>query len=91
MSDPDPDIIYSDLCRTVTLDGITVELKIYRVEHDPRWALEVVNETGTSTVWDDLFETDTDASEAFLATVQEEGMETFLDDEDDEGHGQTLH
>jgi hypothetical protein len=54
-------------------------------------SLEVVNEARTSTVWDELFETDTEAYAAFTATVREEGMAAFLDDEDDEGHGQTLH
>jgi hypothetical protein len=80
MTEPDPNIIYSDLCRAVTVDDVTVEVKIYRLEHDPKWALEVVNEAGTSTVWDDLFETDTQAYAAFCATLQE-GMETFLDDD----------
>jgi hypothetical protein len=83
----DPGIIYSDLCRTITLDGITVDVHIYRLEHDPKWALEVANEAGNSTLWDDLFETDTEAYAAFSATVQEEGLQTFLDD----GDFETLH
>lgn len=89
MPEPDPEIIYSDLCREFTLDDVTVEVKIYRLEHDPRWALEVVNTAGTSTIWDDLFDTDTQAYAAFSATLQEEGMAAFF--EDDEEDGETLH
>lgn len=81
MREREPNIIYSSLGRVLTLDGVTVDLKIYRLEHDPQWALEVVNEEGTSTVWDDLFDTDDEAYEAFQLTVAEEGMRAFLDDD----------
>lgn len=90
MQDSDPTIIVSPLSRTVSRDGVTVKVHIYRLEHDPKWGLEVVNENGTSIVWDDLFATDEDAFAVFASTVAEEGMETFL--ADDEGNQfQTLH
>lgn len=79
MEDRDPNIVHSGLSRTVTKDGVTVRVEIYRVEHDPKWALEVVNDQGTSIVWDDLFDTDDAAFAAFHTTVAEEGMEAFLD------------
>ena len=79
MREREPNIIYSSLGRVLTLDGVTVDVKIYRLEHDPQWALEVVNEEGTSTVWDDLFDTDDQAYAAFQLTVEEEGMRAFLD------------
>ena len=50
MTDTDPTIIESPLSRTVSRDGITVRVLVYRLEHDPKWALEVVNDAGTSTV-----------------------------------------
>lgn len=81
MQDREPNIVYSGLSRTVTDDGITVEVKIYRLEHDPKWALEVVNAKGTSTVWDHLFDTDDEALAAYQLTVEEEGMEAFLDND----------
>lgn len=81
MSDRDPNILYSSLGRVVTVDGITVDVKIYRLEHDPQWALEVINDEGTSTVWDTLFDTDDDAYAAFQLTVEEEGMRAFLDND----------
>ena len=79
MPDRDPNIVTSGLSRTVTVDGVTVVVNIYRLEHDPQWALEVVNEVGTSTVWDAPFDTDEEANDAFQLTVAEEGMEAFLD------------
>lgn len=80
MQDRDPNIVTSGLSRTVSRDGISVEVMIYRLEHDPKWALEVVNAAKTSTVWDTLFGTDDEASEAFELTLAEEGIEAFDDE-----------
>ncbi len=81
MSDRDPNIIISGLSRTVTIDDITVDVQIHRIEHEALWWLEVVNELGTSTVWDDPFDTDEAAFAAFEEAVAEDGMKTFLDDD----------
>lgn len=79
MSNRDPNIITSGLSRSVTQNGITVRVEIHRLENRPGWVLEVVNDKGTSTVWDELFETDDDADAMFRATLAEEGMSAFLD------------
>ena len=79
MNTRDPKIITSGLSRRFTEDGVTIRLEIYRIEDDPKWALEVVNEAGTSIVWDDLYDSDDDAYAAFRQTVTDEGMRTFLD------------
>jgi hypothetical protein len=79
LSDRDPNIVHSGLSRTITKDGVKVEVLIYRLEHDPQWALEVVNEEGTSTVWDNLFATDEEAFAAVQITLEEEGIDAFLD------------
>ena len=79
MSERDPNLVISGLSKTVTHDGITIEVHIVRLEADTNWTLEVVNEKGTSTVWDDPFPTDDAAYREFLRTVDEEGMTTFLD------------
>jgi uncharacterized protein len=79
VNERDPNIVTSGLSGRVSRDGVTVEVHIHRLEDRPGWALEVVNAKGTSTGWDDLFETDEAAHSAFLATVAEEGMATFLD------------
>ena len=79
VQDRDPNIVESSLSRSLTVHGVTVEVRIYRLETDPQWALEVVNDAGTSTVWDTQFDTDDEAFVAFQLVVEEEGIETFLD------------
>jgi hypothetical protein len=55
----DPEIEYSALCGKVSRDGTTVRVEIYRIaEGSEGWSLEVIDEEGASTVWDDLFATD---------------------------------
>jgi hypothetical protein len=79
MHERDPNIVTSSLSGVVTEQGVTVRVNIIRLENDPGWSLEVENERGTSTVWDDLFATDDAAHAAFRQTVDEEGMRAFLD------------
>ncbi|WP_159982612.1 MULTISPECIES: hypothetical protein [unclassified Novosphingobium] len=81
MTETDPTIIPSPLSKTVSRDGIAVEVRIFKLEEDDGWTLEVLNQTGTSTVWEDPFDTDAAAFAAFQRTVEAEGMETFLDDD----------
>ena len=78
VQDCEPNIVASGLSRTVTIDEVTVEVQIYRLEHNPQWALEVINDEGTSTVWDAMFDTDEEAFAAFELTVEEEGMNAFF-------------
>lgn len=77
----EPDIIKSRLSRRFTWDGYTLQIEIYRLDDRPGWTLEVVNEEGTSIVWDDLFNTDRAAYDAFRETLDQEGIEAFLDDD----------
>ena len=58
----DMEIIHSPLAQTYSADGHTLRIDIYR-SADSLWILEVVDEGGTSTVWDDPFETDKAALE----------------------------
>ena len=80
MHEETPNLINSGLSGVVSRDGVTVDVQIYRLERDPvEWSLEVVNDAGTSIVWDDTFPTDKLAFEEFNRTVAEEGMKTFLE------------
>lgn len=79
MTERDPNIVTSGLSRSVTRDGITVMVSIYRLETDTDWLLEVVNDRNTSIVWDDPFPTDQAAMDEFWRTVEDEGMGSFLD------------
>jgi uncharacterized protein len=69
----DPKIITSPLSGPFTEDDVTVDVQIYRLE-DSQWTLEVVDGEGTSTVWDDQFETAAAAKAEFLRSVAEEGL-----------------
>lgn len=80
MTNRDPNIIYSGLGGVVSEQGITVELSIHRLKDRPGWAIEVINQLGTSTVWNELFDTDDAAFAEFRRTVDEDGMKEFLDD-----------
>ena len=69
------EIEYSPLCRTVSRDGLTVYVEIYRAPSiDKRWSLEVVDHLDVSSVWDDLFDTDEDALAAFEAALDAVGI-----------------
>ena len=76
-----PNIVDSDLSGIVSKDDVTVEIIIVRLESESKWSLEVVNDAGTSIVWDDLFDSDDDAYAEFQQTVEEEGMRAFLDNQ----------
>lgn len=71
------DIIDSPLAQTYSADGHTVRIQIYRLP-DTLWSLEVVDERGTSTVWDDLFETDKQALEEAFMAIESEGIAQFI-------------
>jgi uncharacterized protein len=82
MIDEEPELIESRLSRTFTWHGYVMQVHIYQLAGDPDWTLEVVNEEGTSIVWDDRFTTDRSAFEAFQKTLDTEGIDAFLDDPD---------
>jgi hypothetical protein len=77
--DRDPNIVRSGLSTTVAKDGLSVDVEIYRLEDEPRWVLEVVDNTGASTVGDDQFETDESALAAFQAVFADEGIQAFTE------------
>ena len=71
-------IINSPLSRTITRDGMTVDVQIYRGENDPVWILEVIDQEGGSTVWDETFQTEQDALNEVFQTIASEGIGCFL-------------
>ncbi|WP_299315769.1 hypothetical protein [uncultured Halomonas sp.] len=75
----EPELIQSPLSQTITRDGHSLQVDIYRLEEEVDWLLEVVNEDGTSHVWDDRFATDQAALDAVHEAIDEEGVAAFLD------------
>ena len=78
--DDESKIITSPLSRTITRDGTTVEVLIYRGEADTDWILEVVDDGGGSTVWEDGFVTEQDALNEVFQTIADEGIDCFVHD-----------
>lgn len=74
----DPKIIVSPLSQFFEKDGQRVEICIYRLETVAGWSLEIVASDGTSTVWDDLFATETEAHAEAQNVIEEEGISSFL-------------
>ncbi|WP_019905945.1 hypothetical protein [Methylobacterium sp. 77] len=81
MSDDKPNMEFSDLTGRATQDGITVTVNVYRPvgTHGP-WTLEVIDQTGWSTILSETFASDEDALDAFTDAVEEGGgMRAFLE------------
>ncbi len=67
----------SSLCQDLTDNGKTVSVQIYR-GGGSNWHLEVLDEFGNSTVWDDQFPTDTEALEEAKSTIRDEGIGALI-------------
>jgi hypothetical protein len=76
----DYEVKMSPLCQPVTRDGKTVQVDIYH-DGDGGWLLEVVDEYNNSTVWDDAFETDQNALDEALSTIENEGIDALIGSE----------
>jgi len=69
--------VRSPLSQRVARDGTAVEIEIYG-DGKGGWLLEVVDEFGTSTVWDDSFATDSSALAEALNTIDAEGIASVI-------------
>ena len=69
--------VHSPLSQRVARDGIVVEIEIYD-DGKGGWLLEVVDEFGTSTVWDGSFATDSAALAEALKTIDTEGIVSVI-------------
>jgi hypothetical protein len=78
--------IESKLSSFITQDDMTIEVCIYRGDAERTWILEVVDEEGASTVWDERFPTEQDAMDEVKRTIETKGMASFLTDPDETKH-----
>lgn len=67
----------SSLCQELTDSGKSVRVEIYRGDFGG-WILEVVDEFGNSTVWDDEFDTDAAALNEAKSTILDEGIDSLI-------------
>ena len=80
----DPEIINSKLSRIIEQEGTSVQVSIYRFEHETEWTLEITDEDWNSTVWEDTFPTEEDALAEAIAAINMEGISAFVGEVDDE-------
>jgi len=69
----------SPLERDITRGGVTVRVFIYRGREEAGWILEIEDEDGGSTVWDDPFDSDQAALAEALRTIDQDGIHSFAD------------
>ncbi len=78
IEEEDPDevhvLIYSPLNQTLTRNGVTVAIHIYK-DSQSDWILEVVDAGKNSHVWDDQFQTDQQAFDEAMRALDEEPLE----------------
>ncbi len=78
---------HSELSGEFTDDDVTVLVDIFRpAGTNGDWKLEVVTQDEDLIEWEEGFATDREAFDEFLATVEREGIRTFLEDTDPSVH-----
>jgi uncharacterized protein len=77
--EPEAHLVHSPLSQTIERGGTTVKVEIYG-DGTGGWLLEVVDEFGSSTVWDDEFPTDGAALTEVLNTIDTEGIASLICD-----------
>ncbi|MHA6692427.1 hypothetical protein [Devosia sp. A449] len=87
LSDPpnpdNPEIEYSIHGGEHWEGELLVWVKIYRLAGTTNpWILEVEGTDGSSTVWDEPFDTDDAAWMEFQSAISQSGLEQFYDDDD---------
>ena len=73
------ELIHSPLTQIYEADGYRLQIQIYRLSNT-LWSLEVVDENGTSTVWDELFDTDKAALERAFLDIEKDGAAQFVEE-----------
>ena len=75
--DDEYEVKMSPLCQEISSGDNTVKVEIYDDGEDG-WILEVVDEHGNSTVWDDPFPTDAAALTEVKKTIMKEGIQALI-------------
>jgi hypothetical protein len=83
--DDEPELEISPLSQSVSSDGRTVKIEIYRSKGESSWILEVEDEFNNSTVWDDTFQSASAALAEAKETILSEGINSLIGPEDGKG------
>jgi len=77
------EVAYSERCGGIERQGRSVQLQIYRGkdQEDAGGILEIVDDhSGSSIVWDELFETDQPAYDYLMNEIHAQGLDKVIDD-----------
>lgn len=77
----EPNLVTSGLSKIVTVEGHKVSIEIFRMEAEKSWTLEIIDDEGTSLVWDGVFASDQVAIDEALKTIENEGLSVFRDND----------
>lgn len=78
IDEDEPNLVTSGKSTKIVIDGIPFDISVYRLETDAGWTLEVVDNQNTSHVWDDQFDSDADAVDVAIRTIEAEGAAAFM-------------
>lgn len=78
----EPKLIKSPLSQPITSGGNTVSVEIYRLENETSWTLEIEDKYGNSSVWNETFNTDSEALVEAKRTILAEGINSLIGPED---------
>lgn len=78
----EPELELSPLSQPISSGGRTINVQIYRLQGESAWVLEVEDEFGNSTVWDDTFATESAALVEAKKTILGEGIASLIGPED---------
>jgi hypothetical protein len=78
MTDDEPNLVTSSKSLRVIIECYPFSIDIYRLEADTTWTLEVVDQEGTSYVWDDQFRSDWDARDTAIRALETKGPIAFM-------------
>lgn len=84
----EPELEVSPLSQPISSGGRTVNVEIYRLEGESEWVLEVEDEFGNSTVWDDRFSTESAALVEAKKMILAEGVSSLVGPADGKGNGE---
>ncbi len=84
----EPELEISPLSQPISSGGRTVDVQIYRLEGEAEWVLEVEDEFGNSTVWEDTFPTESAALVEAKKTILAEGVSALVGPEDGKGNSE---
>lgn len=83
MSVPDRKLEYSRLGGLVTRAGVSIDVKIYRFAGtNEEWTLEIIDKEDRCTIFNETFESEIDAFEAFEAAIDQYGIGSFSENDE---------